>query len=280
MKYVVCKYESLIFAIFVAKFRLMSTFLFDKTVFGPVKSRRLGVSLGINLLPTNSKVCTFDCIYCECGWTDKGTNVGVLPTREDVIRKLEGVLIERNQKNLPIDAITFAGNGEPTMHPDFVEIVEDTIKLRQRLFPQARISVLSNATLVHKPRIFHVLQKVDDNILKLDSGIEETIKKINCPLGNFDLNALLENLKQFKGELTIQSMFIKGEYDGYEVDNTTDEEISAWLKALEKIGPQKLMVYTIARDTAAPGIDPVSQEELEQIAEKARSLGIEVLVSS
>lgn len=258
----------------------MSTFLFDKTVFGPVKSRRLGVSLGINLLPTNSKVCTFDCIYCECGWTDKGSNVGVLPTREDVISKLEGVLTDRSQKNLPIDAITFAGNGEPTMHPAFVEIVEDTLKLRQRLFPGARISILSNATLVHKPRIFHVLQKVDDNILKLDSGIEATIKKINCPLGNFNLNTLIESLKQFKGNLTIQSMFIKGEYEGYKVDNTTDEEISAWLSAIKEIGPKRIMVYTIARDTAAPGIDPVSKEGLEQIAEKARSLGIEVLVSS
>ena len=173
----------------------MSTFLFNEIVFGPVKSRRLGVSLGINLLPTDSKVCTFNCIYCECGWTDKGTNVGILPRREDVIGRLEAVLTERSQNNLPIDAITFAGNGEPTMHPDFVEIVEDTLSLRKRLFPNARISVLSNATLIHKPRIAHVLQKVDDNILKLDSGIEETVKKINCPLGDLNLDQLIENLE-------------------------------------------------------------------------------------
>lgn len=258
----------------------MSTFLFNEIVFGPVKSRRLGVSLGINLLPTDSKVCTFNCIYCECGWTDKGTNVGILPRREDVIGRLEAVLTERSQNNLPIDAITFAGNGEPTMHPDFVEIVEDTLSLRKRLFPNARISVLSNATLIHKPRIAHVLQKVDDNILKLDSGIEETVKKINCPLGDFNLDQLIENLQQFKGDLTIQSMFIRGEFEGYEVDNTTEQEIYAWLAALQKIKPKRLMVYTIARDTAAPGIEAVSEAELEKIAEKARDLGIEVRVSS
>ncbi len=258
----------------------MSTFLFDKTVFGPVISRRLGVSLGINLLPTNSKVCTFDCIYCECGWTDKGTNVGVLPTREEVTSKLEAILTDRKNNNLPIDAITFAGNGEPTMHPKFVEIVEDTLTLRKKLFPRARISVLSNATLIHKPRIAHVLQKVDDNILKLDSALEETIRQINCPLGKFDLEQIIENLKAFQGNLTIQTMFIKGEYEGKKVDNTTDKEINAWLNVLSEIQPNRLMVYTVARDTAALGIEAVDKAKLDEIAKKAEKLGIEVQVSS
>lgn len=258
----------------------MSTFLFDKTVFGPVISRRLGVSLGINLLPVNSKVCTFDCIYCECGWTDKGSNAGVLPTREEVMHQLEGILTDRSRNNLPVDAITFAGNGEPTMHPQFVEIVEDIIKLRQKRYPKARISVLSNATLIHKPGIFHVLQKVDDNILKLDSAIEDTVRKINCPLGNFNLNRIIDDLRAFNGNVTIQTMFIRGIYDNYEVDNTTHKEINAWLAALQKIQPDRLMVYTIARDTAAPGIEAVNREELEQIAQKARTLNIEVQVTT
>jgi wyosine [tRNA(Phe)-imidazoG37] synthetase (radical SAM superfamily) len=258
----------------------MSTFLFDDIVFGPVQSRRLGVSLGINLLPTNSKVCTFDCIYCECGWTDKGENVGVLPKREDVIAKLESVLIFRKQNELPIDAITFAGNGEPTMHPAFADIITDTIKLRQKYYPNARISVLSNATLIHRPKVFHALQNVDDNILKLDSGIEETIKKINCPLGKFNMDELIENLKAFEGKLTIQTMFIRGRYEGEIIDNTTCEEIGQWLKVLEMVKPKKLMVYTIARDTAADEIEAISKLELEQIAQKASALSIEVQVSA
>jgi wyosine [tRNA(Phe)-imidazoG37] synthetase (radical SAM superfamily) len=258
----------------------MSTFLFDDIVFGPVQSRRLGVSLGINLLPTNSKVCTFDCIYCECGWTDKGENVGILPKHEDVISRLESVLADRKQNGLPIDAITFAGNGEPTMHPAFAEIITDTIKLRKKYYPEARISVLGNATLIHRPKIYHALQNVDDNILKLDSGFEETIRKINCPLGNFDMDQLINGLLEFKGNLTIQTMFIRGKYEGEIIDNTTCEEVEEWLKVLKTVKPKKLMVYTIARDTAADEIEAVSKIELDQIAEKARALGIEVQVSA
>ena len=204
----------------------------------------------------------------------------MLPTREEVISKLEAILTDRKNNNLPIDAITFAGNGEPTMHPKFVEIVEDTLSLRKKLFPQARISVLSNATLIHKPRIAHVLQKVDDNILKLDSAFEETIRQINCPLGKFDLAQIIENLKAFQGNLTIQTMFIKGEYDGKKVDNTTDKEIQAWLDVLREIQPNRLMVYTIARDTAAQEIEAVDKTKLEEIAKKAEDLGIEVQVSA
>lgn len=258
----------------------MSTFLFDDIVFGPVQSRRLGVSLGINLLPTNSKVCTFDCIYCECGWTDKGENVGLLPKKEDVISRLESILSDRKENGLPIDAITFAGNGEPTMHPNFPEIIDVTVKLRQKYYPSARISVLSNATLIHKPKVFHALLNVDDNILKLDSGFEETIRKINCPLGDFNLTRLIESLEAYKGKLTIQTMFIRGTYEGAPIDNTTEEEIEQWLKVLAKINPKRLMVYTIARDTAAPGIESVTKQELEQIAERARALGIDVQVSA
>lgn len=262
------------------KLKEMSTFLFDDIIFGPVQSRRLGVSLGINLLPTNAKVCTFNCIYCECGWTDKGANMRTLPKREQVATRLESILTERKEKGLPIDAITFAGNGEPTMHPHFAEIVEDTIKLRQKHYPNARISVLSNSTLIHKPQIFDALQKVDDNILKLDSAIESTIMKINCPLGNFKLTDLLNNLKRFNGNLTIQTMFIRGEYKGSEFDNTTAEEVDAWLDALKQIKPKNVMVYSIARDTPAEGIEHINTEELTAIANKARALGFEVQVSA
>ncbi|MDA3865883.1 MAG: radical SAM protein [Salinivirgaceae bacterium] len=257
----------------------MSTFLFDKIVFGPVQSRRLGVSLGINLLPPDGKVCTFDCIYCECGWTDKGEKVGILPKQEDVISKLESVLTDRMQNNLPIDAITFAGNGEPTMHPKFAEIIDQTIKLKQRFYPNARISVLSNATMITKPKVFNALLKVDDNILKLDSAVEETIRKINCPLGDFHLPELMEGLERFEGNLVIQTMFIRGEYDGQKIDNTTEEELLRWLDALSVIRPKQVMVYSIARDTAAENIEKVPLKELETIAKRVKALGIDVRVS-
>ena len=173
----------------------MATFLFDKIIFGPVKSRRLGVSLGINLLPTNIKVCSFDCIYCECGWTPKKYNEKVkLPTRAVVREKLEEKLHEMLVDNELPDVITFAGNGEPTMHPEFAEIIDDTIKLRNEITPKARIAVLSNATMLQKPKVFQALQKIKDNIQKLDSAFEETVQILDCPKGNFNLEQVVKRI--------------------------------------------------------------------------------------
>ena len=262
------------------KFTPMSTFLFDDIVFGPVQSRRLGVSLGINLLPVNAKVCSFDCIYCECGWTDKGEKVGVLPKREQIAERLESILLERKQNGLGIDAITFAGNGEPTLHPQFADIVDDTIKLRHKYFPNARISVLSNATMINRSKVFYALQKVDDNILKLDSAIQSTVELINCPLGSFNMSELIQSLMQFSGNLTIQTMFIRGEYNGKSFDNTALHEIESWLEALKKIKPKMVMIYSIARDTPAQGIEKVTRNELGEIATRVRELGFNVQVSS
>lgn len=250
----------------------MSGFLFHETVFGPVRSRRLGNSLGINLLPRNRKVCTFDCIYCECGWSPKeDSEGGEFPTRAEVAEALELALIRLKAENNPPDSITFSGNGEPTIHPDFLEIVEDTIALRDKYFPEAEVTVLSNASLVHRKRIFDALNKVDNNILKLDAGREETFRLINRPRSNdITLEKIVQQLKRFNRKVIIQSLFVRGEMDGIPIDNTTPEEVEAWVKHIRYIRPRYVMLYPIARQTPLPGLQVISKEELLKIAEKLR----------
>ncbi|WP_066633613.1 radical SAM protein [Labilibacter marinus] len=258
----------------------MGTFLFDKIIFGPVQSRRLGVSLGINLLPVNKKICTFDCIYCECGFN--GEQAGIItkmPTREEVKTELKQVLTKMQDDKQEPNVITFAGNGEPTMHKDFESIIDDTIELRNSFFPEARIAVLSNATLIHKESVVNALKRIDDNILKLDSGLEETIKTLDQPNPGFTLPNLTNNLIQFKGQLTIQTMFVTGEYNGVKIDNTSSEDVSAWLKIITEVKPKSVMIYTIERDTPVKGLTKVALEKLKEIASEVEQLGIPTQVS-
>jgi wyosine [tRNA(Phe)-imidazoG37] synthetase (radical SAM superfamily) len=258
----------------------MSTFLFDQIIFGPIKSRRLGISLGVNLLPTDSKVCSFDCIYCECGWTPrKREQKAILPIRTEVRQKMEEKLTEMIGRNEFPDVITFAGNGEPTLHPEFEGIIDDTIELRNRLTPNARIAVLSNATMLHKPSVIRALLKVEDNIQKLDSGFEETIRKIDCPASNFRLKDVVENLKSFNGKVILQTLFLHGKFKAEIIDNTTEEELSEWLKLVQEIRPSQVMIYTIDRDTPASGLEKVKIEELNRIADRIREIGFKVQVS-
>lgn len=259
----------------------MPTFLFDKTIFGPVISRRLGVSLGINLLPNDSKLCSFNCIYCECGWNPEKRDQKVkLPKRAEVKRLLREELLKMRSKSQKPDVITFAGNGEPTMHPDFPGIIEDTIAVRDEFSPEARIAVLSNSTMLHKTSVVEALKKVDDNILKLDSGITETILFLDQPAGRFDLKKLVEHLKQFNGNLILQTMFIRGKFKGRFFDNTTEKELNAWKKLLKDIQPKSVMIYTIARDTPTGDLENIALEELEKIAASVKNeLGLEVQVS-
>ena len=258
----------------------MSTFLFDQIIFGPVKSRRLGVSLGVNLLPTDSKVCSFDCIYCECGWNPKKREKKVvLPTRSEVRQRMEEKLAQMVLENNLPDVITFAGNGEPTLHPEFLGIIDDTIELRNRLTPRARIAVLSNATMLHKPDVISALLKVEDNIQKLDSGFEETIRKMDCPATHFKLDEVVKNLKSFNGQVIIQTMFLRGTYTGEIIDNSTKKEIAAWLKLIVEIKPSQVMIYTIDRDTPTVGLEKLNIEELQQIADQVSAIGFQVQVS-
>ena len=259
----------------------MATFLFDKIIFGPVKSRRLGVSLGINLLPTNIKVCSFDCIYCECGRNPvKYEEKAVLPSQIEVQQKLKEKLVEMADENLLPDVITFAGNGEPTLHPEFAGIIDDTIELRNQFSPNARIAVLSNATMIHKKSVFYALLKVEDNIQKLDSAFEETIKLLDCPNKNFSLQKTVEQLTNFQGKVIIQTLFVHGTYRGQTVDNTTEKELSAWIEMLQQIKPSQVMIYTIARDTPIDTLEKVSSEVLNAIATQVKNAGFLVQVSA
>lgn len=259
----------------------MATFLFDKIIFGPVKSRRLGISLGINLLPNDSKLCNFNCIYCECGWTPGKKDLkAAFHPRALVKQKLDEKLSEMLEKGEALDVITYAGNGEPTMHPEFPLIIDDSIELRNKYFPKAKIAVLSNATLIHKPKIVEALKKVDDNILKLDSGIEETVKLLNNPLGFYRIENVVKNMKQFEGKFILQTMFVKGSYEGKKVDNTTKEELEAWIKLVKEAKPQLVMIYTIARDTPSPDLVKVSYDELKSISDLLEKEGFKVQISA
>jgi wyosine [tRNA(Phe)-imidazoG37] synthetase (radical SAM superfamily) len=257
----------------------MSTFLFDKLVFGPVYSRRLGISLGINLLPNDSKYCNFNCIYCECGWTKNNDGKKlVLPDRKDLQKMLAEKLKElRGTINEP-DTITFAGNGEPTIHPEFDKIIDDTIELRDQLAPKTRISVLSNASLLHKPKIFEALLKVDQNIQKLDTGIEETFQNLNQPISNLKLNEVAQNLQAFQGRVILQTLFLRGVYNGIVIDNTTEKELNAWLLLVTKINPEYVMIYPIDRGTPAEGLEKIPEDELHEIAKLVNQSGIKTEV--
>lgn len=261
----------------------MATFLFDEIIFGPVKSRRLGISLGINLLPTNRKICNFNCIYCECGWTRQSDkSPGVLPLREEVYNALDHKLAEMKAINQKPDVITYAGNGEPTLHPDFPGIIDDSISLRNKYFPSARIAVLSNATTIRDQSVKAALLKVDQNILKLDSAFDTTICIHNQPSSGIKAEELISSLAGFDGKLIIQTLFLRGKYKNQLIDNTTPEEVDAWLKALDKIRPSEVMIYTISRDTPPEGgeLHKVPAPQLREIASKVEKLGIKTQISS
>lgn len=258
----------------------MSTILFDKIVFGPLHSRRLGISLGMNLLPVDGKLCSFNCIYCECGLNENHRTRTALPSREEVKQALEDKLASMQAEGLAPDVITFAGNGEPTLHPQFAGIIDDTIELRNRFFPKAKIAVLSNATQIDREDVFNALNKIEDNILKLDSIMDSRIRQLDSPNSpSFTFEKLLKGLKKFNGNLIIQTMFLKGEHKGESVDNTTPEEIAGWLEALKEIRPKQVMIYTIDRETPVKGLRKTTREEMEAIAEQARREGFDVTVS-
>ena len=250
--------------------------LFRDIIYGPIKSRRLGISLGVNLLPLESKLCNFDCIYCECGWNrDNRSEKPRFNAREDVREALREVFAKMREEGALPDVITFAGNGEPTMHPDFESIIEDTIALRNEFAPEAKVSVLSNATQLHREGVVRALHRVDNAILKLDSAIDATAHIINSPQGNYSVERVVEQLKKFGNDFVLQTMFLRGEYNGVPIDNTLERELEAWLAVVEHLRPRSVMVYSIDRATPCQTLEKVSREELDKIADKVRALGIE-----
>lgn len=250
------------------------TVIYPSPIFGPVHSRRLGVSLGINLLPADGKCCSFDCIYCECGFNHDFVPKQKMPTREEVRTALETQLIEMQKSELTPNVLTFAGNGEPTLHPQFAEIIDDAISLRDKYFPEAKVSVLTNATQIVRQPVFDALCKVDNNICKLDTISADYIQHIDRPNGSFDVNRIIERLKEFGSRCVIQTMFMKGEYDGQSVDNTSDEFVQPWLKTIGEIQPREVMIYTIDRETPAHELKKALPEVLDAIGAQVRELGI------
>ena len=257
----------------------MATVIYPSPIFGPVHSRRLGVSLGINLLPADGKFCTFDCIYCECGFNGDHRPHQKLPTREEVREALEARLQDMKHNGPKPDVLTFAGNGEPTAHPHFAGIIEDTLHLRDTYFPEAKVSVLSNSTYIHKPEVFDALNKIDNNILKLDTIDATYINKVDRPTGHYDVKQVIECMKAFKGNLIVQTLFMKGMFEGENVDNTTDEYVLPWLEVVKQIAPRQVMIYTIDRETPAPDLLKATHEELDRIGELVRQTGIPCSVS-
>lgn len=258
----------------------MSTIIYPSPIFGPVHSRRLGVSLGVNLMPGDGKVCTFDCVYCECGLNADFRPHTPRPTRQEVRTALEEVLKQRHENGEPLDVITFAGNGEPTAHPDFPGIIEDTVAVRDRFFPEARVSVLSNATFIDKDEVRAALMKVENNIQKLDTVNMDYIKLVDQPVSSaYDVNKVVDNMKKFNGHVIIQTMFMEGELNGVSVSNTSDDYVTPWLDVIKDIAPQQVMIYTIDRETPVSGLKKASHAVLDDIKARVEAIGLNCSVS-
>lgn len=258
----------------------MSTIIYPSPIFGPVHSRRLGVSLGINLLPSDGKICTFDCIYCECGLNADHRPKNKVPTREEVAGALEIRLRDMLKSGLSPDVLTFAGNGEPTCHPQFAAIIEDTVRLRDKYFPRAKISVLTNATLITRDEVHQALMRVDNNICKLDTVDMDYIHRVDRPSGEwYKVEDIIEGMKRFHGHVIIQTMFMKGmiTVNGalpQDANNIGEEYVAPWLETVKEIRPQQVMIYTIDRESPDKGLLKASPEELNAIRDRVIAAGI------
>ena len=257
----------------------MATKLFPSPIFGPIKSRRLGISLGINLLPSDGKVCTFDCLYCECGFNATHRTKEKLPTRIEVASALETKLQSMAANNEFPDVLTFAGNGEPTIHPCFADIIDDTIALRDKYCPNAKISVLTNATQITKESVFEALKKIDNNILKLDTVNNDYISFLDRPTGTYNLNEIIGRMKAFNGKAIIQTMFLKGDVDGVDINNTGNNFVLPWIEVVKEIAPREVMIYTIDRETPQQGLLKATHEELDRIVALLEKEGIKASAS-
>lgn len=261
----------------------MATKLFESIIVGPIHSRRLGNSLGINLLPQKGKICNFDCIYCECGWNKERKLDTTLPTKDEVKEALEKRLKEIKKESIKVDSITFSGNGEPTIHPQFAEIVDITAQLRREYIPQAKISVLSNSTMLYKKNVFEALKRIDNPILKIDSALEDYIKAINNPNKEYSITKTIEYLKEFNGNFILQTMFLKGVIgDGdnkIAIDCTNKENVEKWRKLVEYLQPRKIMMYTLDRDTPAKDLHKVSTTQMEEIAKPLQDKGFDIQIN-
>lgn len=250
--------------------------LFGEIAYGPIHSRRLGTSLGIELMPLNHKLCTFNCVYCECGWNTPVSHPK-LPTREEVRTALEA----RLKEGLLLDVITFSGNGEPTLHPDFLGIIEDTCALRDQYCPNAKVSVLSNSTQLGRPDVVKALRLCDNRILKLDAGTDTMMRRIDLPVNEqLTVEQIIAWLQSFDGDFTLQTCFLRGAHKREIIDNTTSEELEAWYRAVDSLHPKQIMIYVIDRKTPEENLQKISRDEMESIAAPLREKGYDVIISA
>ena len=246
----------------------------EEVVFGPIHSRRLGSSLGINLLPVNGKICNFDCIYCECGWNKDGREDTRIPSAKELRDALLQKLISLSEQKVVIDSITFSGDGEPTLNPEFAEIIDITLQLRDQFYPEARISVLSNATRVDKPEILEALKKVDNPIMKIDAPTNELIAKINRPTGEYDIKRVVESLRGFDGNFILQTMFLKSD----DFDSSAPQVLNGWMNIVRALHPREIMVYTIDRPTPQEGLKKFTPEEMRHLVAPIIQEGFQVQI--
>lgn len=259
----------------------MQTVLFHSTIFGPIHSRRLGTSLGINLMPDDGKICSFDCLYCEAGYNAQGHGTTGIPPRSAVAAQLETRLSDMSSRGERLDVITFSGNGEPTLHPDFEGVIDDTLALRDKYFPQVKVSVLSNSTRLGDAGVARALARVDNNILKLDSALDETVRLLDRPAPGYDLERVISQIATFGKQAIVQTMICRGEHDGKTIDNSTEAEITALIEAYRRINPGEIMIYTIDRPTPETNLRRVGKDELTAIADRITAeTGIPVQVSA
>ena len=247
---------------------------FEDIVFGPIFSRRLGSSLGVNILPTVGKLCNFDCVYCECGWNKDGRSDGRFPRLAEVEEALEKKMAAAVAEGVPVDSITFSGNGEPTMNPDFPQIVDETLRLRDKYFPEAKVSVLSNAVLVCRKEVAEALKKVDNPILKIDASSDELVRKINKPVGSYHLEEIIEGLKEFGGNFILQTMFLRSP----EFDTTSEEALEGWKNIVRKLKPREIMVYTIDRETPDKSLGKYTVEEMTAFVQPLLDEGFKIQI--
>lgn len=260
------------------------TVIYPSPIFGPVNSRRLGISLGINLLPGDGKWCSFDCVYCECGLNKDHKPKLPLPTLEEVEEKLEHKLWEMKERGEKLDVITFSGNGEPTMHPKFPQVIDIVIALRNKYFPNAKVSVLSNSTQVHREEIRQALLKADNAIMKLDTANKEYINLVDQPNEAYNMDTVIESLEKMNGKAIVQTIFMKGKIkakngNSVSADNCKDEYIMPYIETLKKINPRKVMIYTLDREWPTEGLEKADKSTMDAIAEKIRNAGFDTSVS-
>ena len=246
----------------------------ETLVFGPIHSRRLGSSLGINLLPERGKLCNFDCIYCECGWNADGRDDKRLPTAEELRETLRAKLATCREAGTPIDSITFSGDGEPTLNPEFPEMIDVTLALRDEFFPAAKVSVLSNATRIGREDVFRALRRVDNPILKLDAATADLARRINRPVGAYDPEEVVANLRRFEGDFVLQTMFLRCP----DFDSTAPENVEGWLRIVRELHPREVMVYTVDRETPMKGIGKVTPDEMAAIVRPLVEEGFKIQI--